>query len=253
MREPKAIVVGVACCALVSLSTVVRAQDPLPDEAAMFFNRNCPSGWEPYFEADGRLLVAMPTGAGSQVGNGVGVGGDPLHQHGYSASIELNSVEYVAVAACSNDCLSRADRFGFGGNTGSSTTGLPFVLLNICIKVDPAETGKVPSGMMSYFFRRRCPGGWRQVLPAQGRLLVGLPPGGAPEASFGGPPLAPNENRTHRHSFSGSVATRVQDIAAAPGCCAGGYGANGSYPYSGTSFESTSGMPYIQLLLCQKD
>lgn len=241
-------------CALACLAHAAWGQDPFPEEATMFFNLNvCPSGWESYSEADGRLLVPMPTGAGQQVNNGLAPGAEPQHKHSFDASIELTSVSYVLVAGCGNNCLARADRYPFNGITDPGGTGLPYVQLNVCIKTGTVSGGTIPTGLMSYFFRRRCPGGWQQVLPAQGRMLVGLPAGGAPEASFGGPPLAPGSDRSHRHPFSGSVSTRKQDIAGAPGCCAGGYGGNGSYQYNGVSGDSSSNWPYIQLLLCRKD
>jgi hypothetical protein len=216
------------------------AQDPYPYQAITFFNtQSCPSGWQTHDLLNGRFIVPVMQngGIGQTVGTPLTSGEDRQHQHSFASSISLNGVEYIGAASCCNQDLSSDGTMNFSGTTASVSSGIPYVQLLVCMKTDyQPGPGDIPSGLVSF--------------------LVGLPANGAPAAAFGGDPLGSAEDRTHAHSVSGSVSTTSQVVALASGCfifCATSYGANQTYNYSATTGEASTGLPYMQLLQCQKN
>lgn len=239
-------------------AATMASDDGLPTGAISFFDLTaCPAGWTTYNDSYGRLIVAVPAseGIGLQVGNPLANQANPTHEHSFDSSIDVESCEYVLIGGCCNHSLASKGTKSFSGETDFSITGLPYIQYLACEKTDPPATGapEAPQETLMYFGDLVCPSGWSEALTLEKRFLVGLPENGQVGAAFGGAPLAAQEDRTHSHTFSGSVSTTSQDIIGGSGCCASGYGKNGTYKYSGTSGTATSGMPYIQLLLCEKD
>jgi hypothetical protein len=230
--------------------------DPYPYQAVAFFNtQSCPNGWTPFTFGDGYFVV--PTmqsgGIGSTVGTALTSQQNPQHTHKISSSISLGNAKYVGIAGCCNDDVTSDGTKSFSGTSGAGSSNIPYVQYLVCMKETMPTSDPLPSGVVSFFGALFCPTGWTQTLTTAGRFLVGLPQGGAPGSAFGGDPLLPMEDRTHTHSFNGSVSTSSAGVGLASGCCAEGYGLNGSYKYSGTSGASSSGLPYVQLLQCQKN
>ena len=62
----------------------------------------------------------------------------------------------------------------------------------------------------------------------------------------------PGEDRPHNHTFSGTVDLDFNEVALASGCCMD-IGGSGTANYAGTSDSVSSGLPFIELLACQKD
>ncbi len=56
----------------------------------------------------------------------------------------------------------------------------------------------------------------------------------------------------HAQANSGKLATEPHGIALAGGCCGGGYAKDGIYPFTGETEPGETGLPYIELLHCQK-
>lgn len=249
-----------AVLALVAGPAAAQTGDALPTGTISFFNlAACPVGWsaEPLAQADGRLLLPLPpTGEnGGVAGAPLTNGQDPAHTHGFSSSIDLSGVEYMGAAGCCNDSVSNDNKKSFSGTTAPSSTGLPYVQLLVCRKTaaPPTPAPAPPAGMLIYTGASACAEGWTQNLANRGRFLVGLPVNGKPGLAFGGPPLQPLEQRTHTHAFSGRVSTQPAEIELVSGCCAGGYGRNGTYSFSGTTAAASSNLPFMQLLQCQKN
>jgi hypothetical protein len=115
-----------------------------------------------------------------------------------------------------------------------------------------ADTADVPPGTVAFFGSpdSRCPNGWRTLQDASGRLLVGAT---AQEAVGGlvGKPLADQEDRTHQHAYSATVELPYKSISAADGPNRQGAAAQ-KYTTQGQSEPSTSGLPFVQLTLCEK-
>lgn len=230
--------------------------DALPYGAISFFNlKQCPAGWEPMTQANGLFTVPLVEGAGNAgiSGTALIVGTQPSHKHDISASIQLPGTNFAGIAGCCNEHLADDGVKSWSSKTAESTTNLPYVELLLCWKATtPAAAPAPPRGMLVYNGFLSCPPGWTQNLANQGRFVVGLPAQGTAGLSFGGAPLKPLEARTHTHDFEGSVQLSSRQVALISGCCADGYGKNGTYSYKGTSAESASDLPYIQLLQCEK-
>jgi len=230
--------------------------DPFPENAIAFYLATaCPDGWEPYDAARGRTIVPVAAGAdvGATVGAALGRNEQRGHDHVIPVEVELASHSYVGVAGGGNSGVTRQGLFQANAPTDRVTAGLPYAQLLICRKAEPPRAAVVPKGLVAFFDAEACPLGWRPVASAQGRMLVGLPAGGAPGAAFGGAPLAPGEDRGHHHEVAATLATVAHGIALASGCCGGGFGARRDYAMTVTSADASAGMPYLQLLACEKD
>ena len=106
----------------------------------------------------------------------------------------------------------------------------------------------LPVGFTTFFNRRSCPDGWRELDEVKGRVIVSV----TDHSSVGvtvNQPLGDRQDVTHRHNWGTSVSIATKEIAAiASGDNAGA--AKGSYPITATSQEGTSGYPFTQMLLC---
>jgi hypothetical protein len=116
---------------------------------------------------------------------------------------------------------------------------------------DPADDGVAP-GTMAFFGSETgaCPDGWAPAEYAMGRLVVGV----VEEASVGrlvGKPLTDQEDRIHTHKFTTAVPLADKAIAAADGANSQGAKAQ-EYTLEGATDPSPSGLPFIQLLACEK-
>ena len=231
--------------------------DSLPVGAVSLFNSiQCPTGWAPLLSADGYFFLPLMEGGHnmSRSGEALNPGADPQHKHMIASSINIEGTQFVAIGGCCNDSLASAGTKSFSTPADAVSPGLPYVTLLACTKRDPPDTSPPPpQHTLMYFSTPSCPSGWTKNLFTQGRFPVGLPANGTPGLTFGGAPLAPLERRTHTHAFSGEVATEKRDVAIGSGCCTGGYAKNGTYPYTGVSSADDSGLPYMQLLQCEKN
>ncbi len=114
----------------------------------------------------------------------------------------------------------------------------------------------LPHGLQMFFDMASCPEGWLQTSATQGRLIVGLPQGAPQDVTFGGAALSSGDAgadvRTHAHGNTATLTTTSHGIALASGCCAGGYGANGAYMATMDTDADETGLPYLELLACEK-
>jgi hypothetical protein len=115
----------------------------------------------------------------------------------------------------------------------------------------PWEDGVAP-GSVAFFGSETaaCPEGWIEADYAMGRLAVGV----IDEAAVGkvvGKPLGNQEDRTHAHAFTASVDLSYKAVAAADGANNEGAKAQ-AYEVMGTTDPAPTGLPFIQLLVCEK-
>lgn len=230
--------------------------DAMPPGAIAYFRApDCPSGWSRYALANGRVVV--PISGSGDIGQARGAplksGESRAHGHPVKGSITLRAVSYVGIAGEANHGVAVAGTAAVSGTAMDAEGGLPYVQLRLCQKTSAAvpRVRPIPAGTLA-FFEQPCPDGWGRAGATQGRLLVGLPVGGNPGLSFGGPPLMPGEARGHSHAASGSVSLPSHGIALASGCCASGYGGQGDTRYTANAESGEAGPPYVQLLQCQK-
>jgi hypothetical protein len=114
---------------------------------------------------------------------------------------------------------------------------------------DPPADDGVPRGTVAFFAGGLCPEGWMVAADAAGRLILPV----TSDVFAGkkvGQPLGPEEDRAHRHTFAGSASLPAKNIAAANG----GNQAAAAAGEEGWSVEvaAPSGLPFIQLLACEK-
>lgn len=231
--------------------------DALPAGAISFFNSGaCPTGWTPFAEGAGRVLVPTVGADPALVATGEPLldGEERMHGHGMNAEVDLNGVSYAGVAGEANHGVAAQQKTVISGAMDKASAGLPYVQLLVCKKLSAKriETAKIPRGLLMFWNGAQCPEGFSQPIATQGRYMVGLPEGAAAGLSFGGTSLKSEEIRTHKHDIQGTLTTTSHGIALASGCCADGYAQNAEYPFSGASDEIAADMPAITLLQCEK-
>jgi hypothetical protein len=230
------------------------SNDPFPADAVAYFDAaSCPHGWKPYTAGAGYAAVPVRPGEGigSTVLGPLTSGKSPRHQHDFTASVLLTDISYIGAAGGTNQNVTASGTASFSGRSDDGDANVPYIQLLVCVKRDDRHPGALPRDLLTLFGTIECASGWEPTITTTGRLEVGLPEGGNPGAAFGGDPLAKLEDRTHGHTFSGSVTTSSGGVGLGSGCCAGGYGKNGTYGYQSVSAAASSGIPYIQLLECR--
>jgi hypothetical protein len=130
------------------------------------------------------------------------------------------------------------------------------LLLAACATLLPARAegqaadDGVPTGMVAFFTAASCPTGWSAASYANGRLVVGVNLAAQVGKTVGNP-LADKEDRAHTHPFTVQLTTTVHSISAADGSNNQGAAAQ-MYSWSDATASSTTGLPFIQLLACEK-
>jgi hypothetical protein len=119
--------------------------------------------------------------------------------------------------------------------------------------VGPDDDG-VPSGTVAFFSfddtGGNCPAGWAPATQVQGRMIVGV---NEPDqvGTLVGTPLTDQEDRTHIHAYASVLQLPNRQVPAGTG--GSGPGArNGDHPFSGETENASSGLPFVQLLVCEK-
>jgi hypothetical protein len=109
----------------------------------------------------------------------------------------------------------------------------------------------LPTGAISYFRGATCPTGWSPYEPARGRFVVATI-GAVPTGTTSGDALTSGEDRKHQHAFSLTFALKDQSFLAASGGSNGGIASKSAVTISGSTEPSSTGLPYVQLLVCRK-
>jgi hypothetical protein len=109
----------------------------------------------------------------------------------------------------------------------------------------------LPIGAISLFNRKSCPSGWDPLVGAEGRTLVPTVGNQAPGASYG-KPLDDGEDRQHTHNMPVTVNLPSVNYAGIAGEANHGVARAGNIPLTVTGSKAGLGLPYVQLLVCQK-
>lgn len=238
---------------------------PYPADTVMYFHRqSCPSGFSLMSGADGRFLVSTPAGGdvGATVGLPLDNREDRVHDHGIRTSIQVPESGIAALGGLNfNHTKKGVYDSSLFGRTEPETSGMPYIQLLVCraaVRLPPPPGqvvvgDTVPSGTFAYVNALACPSGWTRSGAHEGRFLMGLPENGIPYETRGGAPLADREDRVHTHSFHGQVTIPSLDVALVSGCCYSDTGAHGTFGYTGVTDPAPTGLPYLQLLGCEKD
>lgn len=120
------------------------------------------------------------------------------------------------------------------------------------INVTAADVS-VPTGLVAFFNAAQCPDGWTPPTYAEGRLVVAIADT-TKKTLRGqqGEPLSNNENRPHSHTYTTTANLPSKSISAASSCCNGQGTAQGSKSASGNAQDTTSELPFTQLVICEK-
>ena len=118
---------------------------------------------------------------------------------------------------------------------------------------DAAQPGgdSLPTGAISLFNRRSCPAGWEVLQLGAGRTLVPTQ-GDSPPGNMAGQPLADGEERTHGHPMPANLNLPSVNYAGVVGEANHGVARAGSVPMTVKGTPAGAGLPYVQLLVCQK-
>ncbi len=111
-------------------------------------------------------------------------------------------------------------------------------------------TDSYPTDTVSFFTGNACPTGWEPYTTGQGRTIV---PTLGPGAGGGtrGTPLTTGEDRTHTHFASPQVTIGSVSYALVTGSGLN-VGMAGPVIMNGSTNAASSGLPYVQLLVCRK-
>ncbi len=234
-------------------AAVTTRGDGFPPGAISFFMATfCPAGWSPYADAVGRTIIPSPgAGAGMPVGTAWAANQEPAHRHALAIAVDLPAVSYVGIVGGGNHGVTRGGRVEGTAATDATVDAVPYAQLRVCRKTAPSGDRTPPRGVIAFFATPACPAPWTEAATAlHGRVMVALPAGGTPGATFGGEPLAPGEARTHVHPVTATLAAAAHGIGLASGCCGGGYGAAGTHVTTTTAAPAPVDVPYLQLLAC---
>jgi hypothetical protein len=231
------------------------AGDAVPPGAVSFFRPGaCPEGWSPFDAAVGRFLIPTvgKAAGGTPYGIPLASGEDRAHTHDVTGVMTLPPISFAGIAGESNHGVAIAGPVVLATTSDPASSGLPYVQFLVCKKTAAAaNTRSLPSRMRLFFDAPACPPDWSQPAAPQGRFLVGLPEGADADATFGGQPHSGLDPREHVHANDGALATTPHGIALASGCCADGYAADGSYPFTADTGKGSAEMPYLELLQCE--
>jgi hypothetical protein len=114
---------------------------------------------------------------------------------------------------------------------------------------DAADDG-APRGMVAFFGGGPCPTGWVAADYAQGRLVVAVTAASAAGVQVGAS-LGDREDRAHAHSFVGNLPLMSKSVSGADGGNNSAAQAQ-SYAWSNANVSATSGLPFVQLAVCEK-
>ncbi len=115
---------------------------------------------------------------------------------------------------------------------------------------EPMVTDGAPSGMVAFVSGGVCPPGWEHLYELEGRVLVGT----VDIAEIGetvGTAYTDREERQHHHDYTGAIELPQKSVAGANGGNQSG-AKWGSYSVMGTTSESESGLPFVQMEGCVK-
>lgn len=125
-----------------------------------------------------------------------------------------------------------------------------FVALVAAVAVPVAQAQDLPSGMIFFVAEENCPTGSSPAQDAAGRIIV-VTSSTSEVGKTQGTPMKDQQDNTHTHSATMTVNLPEHHIAGASSCCNSQATTKGDHSATFTSGEGNTGLPFIQLLVCQ--
>lgn len=110
----------------------------------------------------------------------------------------------------------------------------------------------LPTGAVMFFTGASCPGGWSPFDDAAGRAIAATT-GDSGAGATRGAPLTDGEDRAHTHDLTARFTLPAVSYVGIVGPANNGVGAAGDVVLRGATGAASSGLPYVQLLVCRKD
>ena len=217
----------------------------------------CPAGWSEWLDAQGRAIVAVrdAADAGVTTGDALSTLEPHPHTHTLSADITIDGAGLGVLSGCCNDTPGHSGAHTATGALDEGGAGLPTIGMRVCRRdgdVDPPSSGSpFALGAAAFFDRAACPAGWSALDEAAGRFVVATT-GAAPALQTVGVSLANGEDRIHVHHATLAVTLPARSLAAAGGSNSDP-GQAGDYVVDADTDPATSGLPYVQALLCRAE
>lgn len=226
----------------------------VPAGTALFYEGECPIGWIEDPLARGRMIVSVVNGSrgGFTVNEPLSDMENRGHSHTTLASTSFPTKSVSAVDGSDHTAAAQGSQHG-ANKTELGGSGLGFVQLRLCVTVNAIANVTLPAEAVAFFGPDiyECPVGFLPLDDSAGRALI---PGHSTDITKSdAAPLADQEDRGHSHVHDNgqcSVTTQSTDFEGVGGCCNDSPSADGTYAVAVTSGESTTGLPYIQMLTC---
>jgi len=109
---------------------------------------------------------------------------------------------------------------------------------------------QMPPGMLFFMPGNTCPQGSSRAANTNGRMLLVANDAGA-IGRTSGDPLKDQEDRQHGHDDSLTVSLSAKTISGTSSCCNGQATGKGDHTATGKTKDAKSGLPFVQLLVCQ--
>lgn len=132
------------------------------------------------------------------------------------------------------------------------TFGILTVGMVALLGFEGTALAELPKNMIFFMSGTACPAGSSRLVNANGRmLLVANDPGAI--GSTSGKALADREDRKHKHKAKVSANLNEHSISGASSCCNSQSTRKGEHSADLETDETTSALPFVQLLACKVD
>jgi hypothetical protein len=220
----------------------------------------CPADSAPLQQGSGRLLV-LSNSSGTAVNPGVAPlepGKDLEHEHPFSVSISLDSINYEGIHGCCNNDPAQNGVTTASGTASAASLSLPYIAMLACQVNASGAALALPDGMLFLTVDPSgCPADWAPSAFG-GRALVATPSFGIPGKVFGGGSLITPANPypSHApHAFEVQVSLQAASIELVTGS-GGDYGRREDFLASGSTTAAAvpteQELPLIQVLACAR-
>ena len=213
----------------------------------------CPDNWTEAAYAQGRLILGTTDGSKIQklAGTPAGDAQPPQHAHAFKVTGAVDTIDGIPSAPTGGNQRAAGGGATNTGTTQEARTSLPFIQFLVCEHTAAESPDSAPYGTVAFFNASTCPANWTALDQADGRFLLpalaGATPGYATETVWD--PLNPP---THTHGLQASFKTQSAEYRDYEQHFAD-FASPGTYALAGTTASGEPVLPFVSLLVCEKD